>query len=155
MKRSVGDPFKGGIEQGPQVICNETFTGYYVKRERYGYDINLVPSFIRYIQNTDFFMSSGLTANLNINRSGEKDEINNSSQFLKKDLQRYRIEIGLGYGKIRNVTPLVQAARFQNRLMVLNKLNTGFNEKTMLALARQFSKSNAYNTVYERPAKYF
>ena len=26
LKRVVGDPFKGGIEQGPQVNCKESFT---------------------------------------------------------------------------------------------------------------------------------
>ncbi len=147
--RLIGNSRLNKWEYEPNVNKNHVIS--------YSYQINLSPKVIYYVQNSDYFFSSSLNAEILIDRSDEKYSNNGdtNAEFVKYDNQEYEIEIGFGYGKIRNVTPLVQAARFQNRLMVLNKLNNRFNDETMLALAQQFSKSAAYNTVYDRVDKFF
>ncbi|MBN1301867.1 MAG: hypothetical protein JW995_11690 [Melioribacteraceae bacterium] len=123
----------------------------------YGYEILLIPNIVKYINNSDWFYSADVYSRISLNKTERFSSRNYEEEniFIQNDVQQYDVTFGFGYGKMRNVTPLVQAARLQNRLMVLNKLNKPFDNETMIALAQQLSKSSAYNNVYDRPEKYF
>ncbi|MDP4176325.1 MAG: hypothetical protein Q8933_20255, partial [Bacteroidota bacterium] len=69
--------------------------------------------------------------------------------------QNYDFQFGIGWGKYRNVTPVVTALRFQQRLKQLNLLNNDLSSKAVEDLAEQFSRQDYYSSVYNRPDKYF
>ncbi len=69
--------------------------------------------------------------------------------------QFYSFSVGLGWGKMRNVTAVVSAIRFQERMKQLNLLNSNFSEKTIEDLAQQFYRQGYYSMVHVRPEKYF
>ncbi len=122
-----------------------------------GFNLNLLfeGDYRNYIAATDLFYSFGSDFLLDIyDRKIDNDNINDNSYEGAKT-QSYDFTIGIGWGKIRNVTPVVSAIRFQERLKQLNLINDDLNENTIEALAEQFSKSSYYLQVYDRSAKYF
>jgi hypothetical protein len=92
-----------------------------------------------YIQDDRRDYTGSMTGNY---YSGYKDQI-------------YSFSAGMGIGKQRNVTPVVSAIRFQERLKQLNMLSNDLSEKTIEDLAQQFYKQSYYSTIHERPEKYF
>ncbi len=69
--------------------------------------------------------------------------------------QAYSFTIGVGWGKMRNVTPVVSAIRFQERLKQLNLLDKDLSEGTIEDLAQQFYRQGYFSDVHVRPDKYF
>ncbi len=69
--------------------------------------------------------------------------------------QNYNFGLGIGVGKMRNVTAVVSAVRFQQRLKQLNLLKGDLSESTIEDLAQQFYREGYYGDVYVRPDKYF
>ena len=69
--------------------------------------------------------------------------------------QNYIVSAGIGWGRMRNVTPVVEAIRFQERLKQVNALNNDLDEKTIEDLAQKFSQVNYYADVHDRYSKYF
>ncbi|MGE5402661.1 MAG: hypothetical protein ACM3S2_19870 [Ignavibacteriales bacterium] len=80
---------------------------------------------------------------------------NQDKQYTGTKSQEYLFSLGIGWGKYRNVTPVVSAIRFQERLKQLNLLNNNLSDKTIEDLAEHFSKQNYYSQVHDRPDKYF
>lgn len=70
-------------------------------------------------------------------------------------LQDYEFEIGIGTGKIRDVTSVITALRFEERLKQVNLLSNSFSDDQISSLAQQFSLTSYYNSVYDRSEKYF
>ncbi len=68
---------------------------------------------------------------------------------------RSRITFGIGVGKMRNVTAVVSAIRFQQRLKQLNLLNGDLSESAIENLAQQFYREGYYGDVHVRPDKFF
>ena len=69
--------------------------------------------------------------------------------------QDYTFGLGVGVGKMRNVTAVVSAIRFQQRLKQLNLLNGDLSEGTIEDLAQQFYREGFYGEVHVRPDKFF
>ncbi|MGE5499980.1 MAG: hypothetical protein ACM3Q2_18040 [Syntrophothermus sp.] len=69
--------------------------------------------------------------------------------------QRYSVSAGIGWGRLRDVTSVVNAIRFQERLKVLNKINADLSEDDILAISSQFARFSIYTENFERPGKYF
>lgn len=69
--------------------------------------------------------------------------------------QSYNVSVGIGFGKMRNVTSVVSAVRFQQRLKQLNLLNGDLSEKTIEDLAQEFYREGYYGGVHVRPEKFF
>jgi hypothetical protein len=110
-----------------------------------------------YLNQCDLFYSLG--SNIRVTMADEKYDYNNGSlisyNYNGNKQQNYSFSIGMGIGKQRNVTPVVSAIRFQERLKQLNMLNSDLSEKTIENLAQQFYKQTYYSTIHERPDKYF
>jgi hypothetical protein len=75
--------------------------------------------------------------------------------YSSNKVQNYTLRLGFGWGKIRNVTPVVSAIRFQERLKQLNLINNDLSGNAINDLAQQFSKEDYYGLVHDRPGKYF
>ncbi len=69
--------------------------------------------------------------------------------------QNYVVGIGVGTGKIRDVTSVITALRFEERLKQVNLLNGQLTDDQINSIAQQFSLFSFYNAAYDRPGKYF
>jgi hypothetical protein len=134
-------------------IEQQKFTSQY---KEYATSINLSFTDNNYINSNDIFYSLG--SNIQVNMEDNKTdtyESVNSNLYNGDKRQNYSFAIGMGIGKRRNVTPVVSAIRFQERLKQVNLLNGDLSEKTIEDLAQQFYQQSYYSTVHERPDKYF
>ncbi len=90
--------------------------------------------------------------NVNTNRR-TTDGDNQAEQFRRLADTRVAIGVGAGYGRVRNVTPVIRALRFNERL---NALNAGsLNEGQIQDLASVFAQRTGYTRVYNRPNRHF
>ncbi len=64
------------------------------------------------------------------------------------------ISIGFGFGRLRNVNPMIRSLRFNERLNALNTTES-MNDADRFAAAEQFTRFNGYQQIYDRPEKYF
>ena len=109
-----------------------------------------------YLKAGDIFYSIGSTINVSMMDSKREQGYGvTTSSYYGSKLQNYIISLGAGIGKLRNVTPVVSAVRFQERLKQLNLLNTNLSESTIENLAQQFYRQDYYNLVHDRPDKFF
>lgn len=65
-----------------------------------------------------------------------------------------RAEIGVGYGRLRNVTPMIRALRLDERLQTLDP-GLSLNSTDLIAASEQFARQRGYSEIYDRPEKYF
>ncbi|MBP7460050.1 MAG: hypothetical protein KBA26_02055 [Candidatus Delongbacteria bacterium] len=63
-------------------------------------------------------------------------------------------EIGYGIGKLRNVTPILRAMRFAERVRDLG-YDYSFSSEAIQHIAEQFAKHSGYQNIYFRGNKYF
>lgn len=62
--------------------------------------------------------------------------------------------LGIGFGRIRDVTPVFRALRVRERLNRIGRENV-MGADDVQAAARQFARRPGYGPVYDRPDKYF
>ena len=75
----------------------------------------------------------------------------------RKIIKRYytwNSKIGIGYGRVRNVTPLIRALRLQERYATI-KDNATFTDNEIQLVAQEIAKKSGYALVYDRYDKYF
>ncbi|MGM0589037.1 MAG: hypothetical protein ACQETE_11510 [Bacteroidota bacterium] len=60
---------------------------------------------------------------------------------------------GIGYGKIRNVTPVIRALRFSERYRALGY--SGLNSDQVQNVSEVFATYSGYNSIFDRPDKQF
>ena len=61
--------------------------------------------------------------------------------------------LAIGFGRIRNVTPVIRAIRVNERFKNLG--NASLSDENITKTAEQFTKYQGYTRVYDRPLKYF
>lgn len=126
------------------------------KYNEYSTNLNLNFTYNNYINSGNSFYSAGSTVNVQMDDSkSEEVSGNTTNSYMGMKSQNYTLSIGTGIGKLRNVTPVVSAIRFQERLKQVNLLNTNLSDKVIEDLAQQFYKQSYYSTSYDRPDKYF
>lgn len=72
-------------------------------------------------------------------------------------LDRYydiNVTLGMGFGRVRNVTPVIRALRLNERLKTINK-DAEFDQSQIDQVAVEFSKYHSYQKIYDYPDKYF
>ncbi len=109
-----------------------------------------------YLNSSDVFYS--LSSSISVSMSDAKNENNNgttTNSYTGNKNQYYNFLLGFGFGKLRNVTPVVSAIRFQERLKQVNLLNKDLSNEAIEGLAQQFSRQSYFSSVHERPNKYF
>ncbi len=122
------------------------------------YSTNIILNFINnnYLNNSNVFYS--LKSDIDVYMSDSKYEGNYmtiSNNYSGMKTQNYNFSFGVGIGKIRNVTHVVSAIRFQERLKQINLLDKNLSNETIEELAQQFSRQNYFSDVHVRPGKYF
>ncbi len=65
-----------------------------------------------------------------------------------------RLNLGIGLGRLRNITPIITALRFNERLTLLTGKNH-LDEADIMALSELFTKANGFYSTYDRSQKYF
>jgi hypothetical protein len=78
-----------------------------------------------------------------------------TTSYYGAKFQDYSFGLGVGVGKMRNVTAVISAIRFQQRLKQLNLLNGDLSEGSIEDLAQQFYREGYYGEAYVRPDKLF
>ena len=118
--------------------------------------INLNFTNNNYENNSNLFYSLGSSISATLSDSKEESIYNSTSNYYNSNkTQDYSVLLGVGFGKIRNVTPVVSAIRFQERLKQLNLLDNNLSDETIENLAQQFSRYDYFSTAHARPNKYF
>lgn len=101
----------------------------------------------KYFSN-DYFINTGLFSHISYDDNAHKIEEFNTSQnfsiFSKYFEQDYSGEIGIGFGKIRNISPVIKAIRFQERLKNIGHITSDLEENELLDLAQGFSRFDNY-----------
>ncbi|MEP1304307.1 MAG: hypothetical protein ABJK11_09635 [Balneola sp.] len=138
---------------------DETFTGTERKTEQLGnnqsfiYDIDFEGN--SYI-NDNLFVLSDLDANLEYlwrnSESKVNNETTNQGSFTVR-LIDFRPTIGLGFGRIRNVTPTIRAIRLNERYKTLT--SSSFSDDEIEATANTFTKVQGYQRTKDRFLKDF
>lgn len=86
----------------------------------------------------------------------DNNTLNMPNNSLNKWLyQDYGAYLGIGWGKIRDITPVISAIRLQERLKTIGHINTDLNEKDLVSLAQSLSRVNHYNLTAFRGGKNF
>ena len=125
-------------------------------RRTYSGNLNVSFTLNNYINPDNVFYSVGSSVKVNMtDMMQEGTSLSGISSYSGSKAQSYIFSFGAGIGKLRNVTPVVSAIRFQERLKQLNMLNGDLSENTIEDLAQQFYKQTYYGNVYVRPDKYF
>lgn len=63
-------------------------------------------------------------------------------------------KLGFGFGRVRNVTPVIRAIRLNERYQTIKDAGS-FNPKEIRSVADQFTRYQGYQHRYDRPEKYF
>jgi hypothetical protein len=140
-----------GYSYSEQQVQDSTL--YHNRNKSNQFNLNLQGSYGRYLSPGDLFYSFGSTISVAIHNNYYDD--NQHSQYQVDKSQQYNVSFGIGWGKIRDVTPVVSAIRLQERLKQLNLLNNDLSQKTIEDLSEQFSKTIYYSQVHDRSDKFF
>lgn len=121
-------------------------------------DVNLNAAFTyrNYPDEGDMYYSIGSNVQADLSDSYQyTSNTSASNQYFGTKSQTYSLSLGIGWGKLRNVTSIVSAIRFQERLKQLNLANSDLSEKTIEDLAQEFYRQFYYSQVHVRPDKFF
>lgn len=80
-----------------------------------------------------------------------------TSSNIYKEIRRSNqlaLRIGTGVGRVRDVTPMIRALRFQERYAAIQKISP-FNDTQIQFLAHEIAKRSGYERVYDRSDKFF
>ncbi|KAA3611023.1 MAG: hypothetical protein D8M58_13665 [Calditrichaeota bacterium] len=121
------------------------------------YNLNL--DIRRYLKSNSFLKFSTQNYFRYYERENESNQINSGNQYKSKSLDIIReyqpsIQFGTGYGRVRNITPVFRALRFNERLKNITHIDD-LTSNDLAELAELFSKKSIYNRIYDRPEKYF
>jgi hypothetical protein len=65
-----------------------------------------------------------------------------------------QLNMGIGLGRLRNITPIIRALRFNERLTLLSGIND-LSKADIIALSELYTRSNGFASTYDRWQKYF
>lgn len=87
------------------------------------------------------------------------DQARNNGQIIGEQTQHFRRinfspRLGYGFGRIRNVGPVIRALRMRERARALN-VPVNFSNEDIQSAADQFTRYQGYLETYDRPQKYF
>ncbi len=106
--------------------------------------------------NGDFFVQSGLAYSASYRNNYNKSDVDQGqTQNYKSFSRNLRLipSVGIGFGRLRNVTPVLRALRMNERYKALG--NSSLNNDEIIYAAKQFTQYSSYNRIYDRPLKYF
>lgn len=106
---------------------------------------------------SELFLNHGIsTAYFYETTANQSNNLNSRSRQIRIDrVFSNTMLFGVGFGRLRNLTSVISAIRFQERLKDQSIINQDLSETTLLNLAQQFSNNGYYSGVFNRPLKYF
>jgi hypothetical protein len=125
------------------------------KRDRYVYQYYLDMSWKEYLSG-DVFLSGVMGGQVDYGfdtyQTKQTDENLNRRRIKSRRLQLVP-GLGIGFGRIRNVNPVLRALRLNERYKTLTDNSLSGTE--IIRSAEQFSQYTGYQRSYDRPLKYF
>lgn len=118
------------------------------------FTLNLDEKF--YLDNSDIFLRGGLLGSYDQAKTDLQANQNNSF-YGQWDFARSfetALSFGVGFGRIRNVNPVIRSLRLGERLNALD-VGQSMNDQDYISAAEHFTKFNGYQNRYDRPEKYF
>lgn len=104
-----------------------------------------------YRQNSDLFFTGRSSGSFRQNRV--KDDRFTTDEL---DLDRTfsaNLAVGAGFGRLRNVNPIIRSLRLNERLNAVGAASLGMED--LIRASEHFTRENGYQQVYDRPLKYF
>ena len=120
-----------------------------------GLQLELSSSYRNYGTNENIFYSISSNLEANLDDQYQNASVPSGEEYTGSKYQSYDVSFGFGIGKIRNVTPVVSAIRFQERMKQLNLIDSDLSEKAIEDLAEEFYRAGYYSQVHDRPGKFF
>ena len=120
-------------------------------RKRHAEQVQVSVSLREYLRPKWFVLGSQATRLSHSNSSLEQTDSESD------DLQRNIFSsstLGIGYGRVRNVNPVIRALRLKERYGVLSN-GQSLNSAHVKKAAEVFTKYDGYQSRYDRPEKYF
>ena len=110
-----------------------------------------------YLADSDIFLTGIFSGFFNQHTLWEKEESQSTVEIDRKLLHRNfnpTLSIGIGYGRLRTVNPMIRSLRLNERL---TSLDTGqnMNQKDIISAADHFTRLSGYQQSFDRPQKYF
>lgn len=149
-KLSISNSVSGNYYNEFRITEGNGFNqGSRYKALSYGLNLSSMINYDNYFSGSNYFHTLGtsLFVRLNEAKYGNEDLTGNKSQG-------YNFYAGIGWGKIRMITPVVSAIRLQERLKQINILNRDLNQTTIEKVAQEFSNANIISRSFVRSDKY-
>ena len=110
----------------------------------------------RYLRPSHFLTIAADARGLHELRHTEEQWLDREKEVSDYTYNTYDVDlmIGLGFGRVRDVTPVVRALRLGERLAALGKL-PGLSDREVQGVAEHFTRRLGYSRVYSRSGKYF
>ncbi|MGM0546422.1 MAG: hypothetical protein ACQEST_06850 [Bacteroidota bacterium] len=121
-----------------------------------GTEADITANVREYMSEQVFLFAEGA---LQFDYSSTKNETEDNQTLTDKQLTYDRIfrttpKLGIGFGRIRNVSPVIRAMRLRERAGAVNK-GLSFGEEDVLATTDQMTRYQGYQRRYDRPSKHF
>jgi len=107
-----------------------------------------------YFTESDHFFIGRFSGYFNQERSHFESNSSGSNSTAMDIRFRPTLDVGFGFGRVRNVNPMIRSIRLNERL---NSLNAGevLDQQDIIRAAEQLTRMPGYQKVYDRPQKYF
>ncbi|MFA7420443.1 MAG: hypothetical protein WCZ90_12230 [Melioribacteraceae bacterium] len=128
---------------------NNNYTADREKRSRYGLNLISIMDYYNHFEGSSYYYSLGTLAGAHFEEENYKDAYQRGEKQ-----QNFNCFAGIGWGKIRVVTPVVLALRLQERLKQINALNQDLKHSTIQKVAKEFSNAGYLSETHDRSDKY-
>ena len=106
------------------------------------------------MRNSNWYWSLTADATISLDENKQKHSLSNNYLYNSEKDQWYDAGFGIGWGKIRDVTPVISALQVKERIGSLG-YDDKFSIDQISKLAGVLSQYDDYTAIYERPDKYF
>lgn len=89
----------------------------------------------------------------NLDKNTENRDLISKTISIERNI-RTSPRFGFGFGRIRNVNPVIRAVRLDERLRAVGR-DASLGSNDILSAADQFTRYQGYQATYDRPDKYF
>ena len=115
-----------------------------------------IGAYLEYLQNSysaKYFIQTAATLEGDFSQYKTKSTSSDSDLDIRRTIG-CNANIGIGIGRIRNVTPVIRALRFRERVQSLAK-GLDISEAQLQDLAHVIAQNSGYYSIYDRSDKYF
>ncbi len=139
-------------QNNPKLIGNAMLKN---REMKYDITLDLKGSRKQYLLPKGFLLIDGTYNHTYQDHKTEEKTAENETDYkgIARDYQA-DIKLGVGFGRIRNISPLIRALRWRERFEALRDSFVITDDKIQL-IGQEFSKISGYEVIYDRKDKYF